>query len=409
MVWFRIAFRNIVKNRRRSLIATLTLLIGVAAINLFEGYMADTIEGLSLSAIHAEGLGHLIVFKRDALIKGKLDEEKYILTGDEITKIRRLLSKDPSVKLVVPKLEVSGLISNGKASVIFIGLGIDPKDDQTIRANYRYTGQGLPINAENPAGGQVAVNLAKILGLNLDDTVVIFSTTLAGTMNAVDLEVQGIYNTGSSATNDKYIKLPLQLARSLYDTDGAHNVSILLDSREKTNSAREVIKKTLIEAGLDVEVRTWEQMSVYYENVKNLFNMIYSFISLIVMLVVIMSVLNVMTMSVMERTREIGTLRALGLRRWGVLKVFCAEAFVLGAIGVFLGAILTVILIQGIAALGITYTPPGISERVSLAVSFLPWSILFNGGFLTLLCTLAGIAPARLGARMEIVNALGHV
>lgn len=408
-MFFRLGFRNVLRNRRRSAITTLVLVTGIAALNLFVGYMADTLSGLANAAIHAEGLGHLIVYKRDALTKGKVHEEKYTLTGAEVAAIRRVLGADPDVKLIAPKLEISGLVTNGRTSVIFIGMSIDPRDNDVLKADYAYVGEGRPISSDSRFGAQVSSGLAEIMELKLGETYTLFSTTLTGQMNAVDMLVQGIYNTRSTATNDKYLLVPLPIAQELYDTDGASQVSILLSATALTVPKRAEFESRLKAAGLDVEVRTWRERSAFYQSVYNLYGMAFLFLFAIVFVVVLMSVLNTLTMSVMERIREIGTLRVLGLKRRGVLRMFAAEALILGGISAALGSVVTVVVAGLIATSNIQYTPPGISEAVSLRVSLLPAWLAANAALVCAASVIAATAPARTGARMEIVDALGHV
>ena len=293
--------------------------------------------------------------------------------------------------------------------MIFIGIGIDPEDDRVLQRDLSYTGEGHPLDKSNHFGGQMASGLAEALGFKIGDVATLFTTTLKGQMNAVDMDVLGIADTGSRATNDKYIKMPLQLARTLYATDGAHEVAILLDSTERTLEARERVERSLRAAGVDVEVRTWQEMSAFYRSVANLFGTIFSFLFIIVLLVVIMGVFNTMTMSVMERTREIGTLRALGLRRMGVLKLFCVEAAVIGTTGVSLGLVLTLAFAKLVEAAQITYVPPGSSGAVTLVAAVLPSAFLWNGSFLVFLCVVAAFFPARIGYRRKVVDALRHV
>lgn len=409
MTWIRLGFRNIMKNRRRSIITLMAMAVGYTAVSLFQGYVTDMRAGLRRGAIHGEALGHLILFKKGALTAGKLDEEKYILTGEELEKICTLLRPIPSVKLFIPRLELSGLVSNGKESMIFIGQGIDPDVYRQLKQGFSFTGEGTRITRESPIGGQVASDLAQTLGLKLGKTTVLFSITLAGHMNAVDMDIQGIYNTGTRATNDKYVLVPLDLARKLYDTDGASQLSILLNSLNDIPETKTLMEQILREANLDMEIKPWNEMSAFYTNVSNLFGMIFLFLFIIILVVVVMGVLNTMSMSIMERFREIGTLRAFGLKRSGVLKLFCSEALVLGSIGALLGIVLTLILVCLINAAQIRYTPPGSSESVLLEVVLQLKPLVANALVMIAFCVLAAIFPSRAAARMRIVSALVHV
>ena len=344
MIGFRIAFRNILKKRRRTAITLSALAIGYLAITMFQGYVADTLHGLRRAAIRGEGIGHLTILKKGALLRSRMDEKRYTLTGAEIGRITNLLQSVPGIILYSPRLDISGLLSNGKESVVFIGHGIDPEAYGILKKDFVYTGQGTPISPTNAIGGRIAGDLAAAMGLALGDTTVIFSTTLDNHMNALDMEIQGIYNTGTRATNDKYIIIPLSLAQRLYDTDGASRLSLLVDEKAGERAVMAQVRAVLDRAGLDMDVRTWKELSNFYTSVAGLFGMIFLFLFIIILVVAVMGVLNTMSMSVMERFREIGTMRAFGLQRGGVIRLFCIEGFLLGLIGVGLGALLALCL-----------------------------------------------------------------
>ena len=129
----------------------------------------------------------------------------------------------------------------------------------------------------------------------------------------------------------------------------------------------------------------------------------------LVFVVVLMGICNTLSMSVMERVREIGTLRALGMKKSGIVRLFAVEGAVLGGVGCLVGALASVAVASLINAAQISYTPPSSSGAVALLVAVLPRMLAASALFLTLVATLAAFWPARRAARIEIVDALGHV
>jgi len=414
LMWFTISLRNIVKNGRRSLMTILAIALGFAAINLFQGYVHSTYEGLTNAAIHGEGLGHLTVFKKGFLTEGKLHPEKYQFTRDEADRIAGLLKRQPGVKLVTPRLSLSGIISNGKNSTIFIAQGLVPSDDVVIRGDLTvFTSfKGSYLADRERAGVVVGSDLAEMLGLKIGSEAVVLSNTYSGMANALDVKVLGIYNNGSAATNDKMLLMTFRHAQDLVDVQGAENLVVLLknekDGKASAAAAAEV-SKLLAGAGFEVEVKTWEELSVFYNQVKNMFDMIFLFIFIIVLVIVIMSVINTMSMSVMERTREIGTMRALGLKRYGVKFLFATEGALLGLLGSIVGSILFFTAYAVIATMHPTYVPPASSNPVPLRVDLVWSSLVRSACFLGMLSLVAAFVPARKSARMTIVDALGHI
>jgi len=116
-----------------------------------------------------------------------------------------------------------------------------------------------------------------------------------------------------------------------------------------------------------------------------------------------------LSMSVMERVREIGTLRALGMKKGGIVRLFAVEGGLLGAIGCLTGAGLSVSLATLINLAGISYSPPSSSAAVTLSIAVLPGMLLASASVLALVAMLAALWPARRAAHIEIVDALGHV
>ena len=415
LMWLTISFRNIIKNGRRSFTTVLAIALGYAAINLFQGYMHNTYQGLANAAIHGEGLGHLTIFKQGFLDQGKLYPEKYQFGEVEVQKISTIVKQQPEVELVTPRLSVTGIISNGKNSTIFISESSIPSDDVAIRGDpTKYTSlKGSYLSDKEQTGVVLGSELAKMLNLKQGGDAVILSNTYSGMANALDVKVSGIYDTGTSATNDKMLLMTYRHAQDLMDFKGAERLIVLLKSDENGKAAASAaagrITRLLSDSGYAVEIKTWNELSVFYTQVKNLFDMIFLFIFSIVLVIVVMSVVNTMSMSVMERTREIGTLRALGLKRYGVKLLFATEGVLLGILGSSAGGVIFFVVHMIITMTHPTYIPPASSMPVPLHVDLMWPALLQSVFFMAVLSTLAAFVPARRSARMTIVDALGHI
>jgi putative ABC transport system permease protein len=172
---------------------------------------------------------------------------------------------------------------------------------------------------------------------------------------------------------------------------------------------RGILLKKLSQAGLACEIKTWNELSLFYSKVKGMFDMMFLFLFSIVLVIVVMSTVNTMGMAVMERTREIGTLRALGLKRRGVSLLFAMEGGLLGLFGSCIGVALHISVWAMIRALSPTYTPPGISTPVPLVVDLVPRALFVLMACLLFLSLFAAIIPARRAAKQNVVDALGHV
>jgi len=360
--WIKIAFRNILRNKRRSFVTLLAIAIGFSAVSLFRGYTDNTYDGLRNSAIRGEGLGHLTIFKKGWIENGRLDPENYLLTSREIQTIIQIVEQEDEVILGTPELHISGLVTNGSISTIFLAKGVIPNHDKTLKgawAAFRPV-TGNPLKDDIVFGVEMAQDLSKHLDFKPESEGVIMASTLDGQMNALNIKISGIYDTGNSATNDKYMRLPFSYAQELYDTDKADRVIVLLDYWKHTRQLRDRLFQKLDQAGLSVEIKTWNELSLFYTKVKGLFDMIFTFIFSIVLIIVVMSIINTIV--------------------WGI--------------------------IRGISP---TYTPPGSSSPVPLIVNLVPEAMVLLMVFLIILSLTAAILPARRAAKQNVVESLGHV
>jgi len=416
---FKLALRGLLRNRRRSLVTLLAIALGFAAIALFAGYTHNVYDALARHSIHREMIGHLTLSKRGMRKEGKLDPERYLLTANEVEAITKLLKDEPHVEMVAPRLALSGLVSNGRASTIFIAEAIEPAAMEHFQINAtteRGKKSGLYDNLKmqlDPAHAEVvelSEGLVEMLHLSVGGQAAVLVNTLSGQANALDITVGHTFNTGNAGSNDKFAFMSLALARTLLDAEGrADRLTILLDDVDQSEAMRERLLAKLRNAGFDVEIRTWQDLSDFYNQVHGMFDMIFGFIFSIVLTVVVMSVANSMGMTVVERTREIGTLRAIGLKRSGVVRLFTTESMLITLIGCVVGLLITLAVRWGINLANISYVPPNSVSPVPLLVDMDTGRVLFTFVLMGVVGTLAAYLPARRAAKKDIIDALGHV
>ncbi len=412
--WIKLAVRNLFRNGRRSLFTVLAIALGFAAVNALGGFTAYIFTSLEDSHIYAQANGHLSIFKKGFLREGKLDPTRYLLDGDDLATVLDAVNRRPEVVVVTPQLDISGLVSNGQVSTIFLASGRVPSDVHAIASRSRstvgrlkhYSGEPLSDAASDGVG--MANGLADQLGLELGSTAIAMAPTVAGQINALDARILQTFDSPVEALQDKLMLVTLDFARELYDTPGADRVNVLLRDESQIQAVRAELERTLAERGVEVEIHTWEELSPFYTKVKQMFEVIFLFAFLIVFTIVVMSVVNTVGMAIMERTREIGTLRALGVKRRGIVGLFAVESLLLGFFGSLLGVALTVLVWGGVAWFEPTWVPPQIARRVPLEVYLVPREMLGSVVSLLLLSLLAATLPARKAARMEVVGALGH-
>lgn len=416
MTWFKIALRNIFKNGRRSFFTILAIGVGFAAVNIFGGFESYIFRGLRDALIYAQGEGHLAVFKKGTRIFDReIDPVRCLISGDEQKSARKIVEKYPEVILMTGQLRISGLLSNGDVSTVFIASGRVPSDMREIRSHGRgmigtirlYTGK--PLQDSLSYGIGLSSGLARKLKVGIGSDVIAMAPTTDGQINALDARVMQLFESPAASLNDKLMFVPLKFAQSLYDTDGTDRLVVLLKDTRMSGAMKKELNRAFTAAGIDLEVKTWEDIAPFYTKVKNMFRIIFLFLFVIVLVIVVMSIINTMSMTVMERIREIGTLRSLGIRRRGIVLLFAIESTLLGIFGSFLGLVLTLAGWLAVRMARPTWVPPHITKRVPIEVYLVPEYLVLTGVFLVALSLIAAVLPARRASGMNIVDALGHV
>jgi putative ABC transport system permease protein len=392
-------------------VTLLAIGVGYAAISLFYGYIHDVYRGLKFMAVRGEGLGNLRINRAGWQEKGKLEPEKYMFTGEETEKIIRLVTAENGVTLATPQIQVTGIVTNGIASTVFIAQGVIPGDEETIKGRWNkfLPVKGQPINDDKQYGVEIAKDLSRYLDLTPGKDGVVMAPTLEGQMNALDVQINGVYDSGNDFSNDKFMRFNYHFAQSLLDTRSAERIVVLLEDWDQTDMMRARLLEKLGAAGIDCEIRTWQEMSLSYSKQKAFLDVVFMFLFSIVLVIVVMTTVNTMGMAILERTKEIGTLRALGLKRRDVSVLFALEGAFLGFLGSIAGIVLHIIVWTVVKIHPPTYVPPGFSIAIPLYVDMVPLTLLLLLMNLVTLSLLAAIVPARRAARQNIVDALGHV
>ena len=415
MTLTKIAIRNLLKNSRRSFFTMLAIGLGFAAVTMFGGFTSYMFSGLQDAFIYGQANGHLTILKEGFLSRTHDDPEKYLLSAEESAKVNKILQGFSEVVFQMPQLQISGLLSNGDVSTIFVASGRQPSIVRKIRGsapgiigNIKLF-QGNELQDDVPYGVGVSNGLARLLNLELNGNAITMMTTAEGQINALDVEVFQLIDAPIELLNDKLMFVPLDFAQSLFDTKGVDRISVLLQKTDQTELLLKLITEELIQQGLPVEVKTWKELAPSYGKVKDMFNMIFIFIFVIVFVIVVMSVINTIGMAIMERTREIGTLRTLGVKRSGIVLLFTAESGLLGLFGSGLGFFISVVSWLIVRFLEPTWIPPGITRSVPIEVNLIPGYMLLSLVFLVTLSLLSAIMPAWRAAKRGIVEALAHV
>lgn len=413
MNWISLAFRNLLRNSRRSITTIAAVALGYAAVNVFGGFASYMFASIREAYVYDQASGHIQIWKNGAQTYGGSDPGAFLLTAQDYADLQAFAAEHPGIDLAAGMLEVKGQLDANGPQGFFISWAMPPSARTAIREravslkSLKSEDRGEPITDDTPLALGVTSGIMKNMKLEIGDDVVLMAPTVQGQMNAVEPQVRQVIDMPSKSLNNRFIFMPLELAQYLYGTDGVSSVRLLLKKTGDTDRIVAELNERF--ANRDWEVLPWHEAAQIYRSTKRMFDMIFGLVFAIIITIVTMSVLNTIGMAVVERTTEIGTLRALGLKRPGVIRLFGIESALLGIIGAVLGLGLTMAISLAIAAAGPMWEPPMSSREVLLQIPMVPFFMTATFFALVAFTFCAAYLPARRASRQSIVDALGHV
>ncbi len=400
-----LAIRNLFRHRKRTLVALSAISFGVIALLIAGGFIEWVFWGMREGTIQSR-FGHIQMTRPGYFEVGNSDPFAYLLPqGIEDQVNPQIL---PHVDIISKRLVLSGLVSHGETSVGFIGEGMDPEKDSAV-SKHLMIAEGERLSADDPNGMLLGKGLAASLGVGVGDGVILLATTATGSMNGVEGTVRGLFQSASSAYDAVALRLSLETARQLMRVPGEHSWVILLDETEHTDVVLAQLQAAYPADQLQVEFKPWYALADFYNKTVKLYSRQMDIIRLVIGLVIVLSISNTLAMSVHERTGEIGTLMAIGLKRRNILQLFMTEGLLLGIVGGLLGVGVGAALGMIISKVGIPMPPPPGMDVAVTGRIMVSWPLAMGALMLALLTAFFGsIFPAMKAARLEIVDALRH-
>ena len=314
------------------------------------------------------------------------------------------------MKAVVPKLTFSATLSTGEKSGIVVAEAL-PVDNNGSLLSFRRLLEGRDILQRGATEVVLAEGVAKKLRAKVGDRLTILAATRGGGMNAVDLVVVGISTSGIGAIDNIGIYLDLDLVKQLLNVQDVPQLIVTVDQTENTTQVRDRILSLRLPGGKPPALRTWEQIADYYRQVRDFYITLVRVIKAIVIAVVVFSIVNTMLMTVFERFREIGTLRAIGTRKRGIVGLFLAEGAVLGVLGGVLGVLLAYLVAWILNRAGGIYIPPppGMSKGYNAEFWITAGSAAEAFALAVVVSTLSSIYPSRKAVGISVADALRYL
>lgn len=398
---FKLALRNILRQKTHTLMTLAAVIAGVTGIILAGGWVQDIYVQLGEALIHSQS-GHLQTYHQGYYEAGSRSPEKYLI--DTPDTIRQQIASETGVTQVMARLNFSGLLNNGKSDLPIIGEGVEPSHEVKLGSSVQIT-EGRQLNDEDTFGILLGKGVAQALQLKPGDPVTLLINTLDGALNSLDFQVTGIFQSFSNDFDARAVRIPLAAAQELLGTQGVNALVISLKHTEETDQIAARLKQSLESSGL--EVKTWVELNDFYEKTVEMYKGQFGVLQIIILIMVLLSVANSVNMSIFERVGEFGTMMALGNDSHQVFRLIISENLLLGLIGGGLGVGTGILLATAISAIGIPMPPPPNADLGYIArIQIVPSVLLLALGIGFTATVLAAILPARHVSRIPVVDAL---
>jgi len=397
---FKLAFRNLGRNKSRSLLSALAVGIGMALLLLMASVLEGEMTGALQNTIRLQS-GHIQV-RPSSYEEGKvsLKWEDLIENPDQVVQQLKSMSQ---VTTATPRLIASSILTVRDESKGVQILGIEP--DSAANQPFRdgmITGEF--IKADDREGILIGNVLADKFSLKVNDKLNLLVTTSNGDVNEQLFTVRGIFTTRTPGYDESTIFMPLAKAQAITATENhVSTIFVLLQDSNQADAVAEALKSN------NYKILTWREQNAFITQFEDFANAFFIVIYLIVLGITATVVTNTLVMAVFERTREIGILSAIGMKGRGIMAQFLAEAALLATGGVIAGLLIGGAMVAYFTIYGIYIGDYGLTGVLfeDHIYAHLTLANTINLAVITYIITLiASVYPARLAARMEPVEAL---
>jgi len=462
MKTFSLALRNLLRNRRRSLTTLLAMVVGLTAILLFGGYRANITYGIETGFV--QGSGHLQIQHQNYYLEGGDNPTAYGIADYQhiIDVVQHDPELSPMLNMVTPTLQLGGLAGNFAAGISrsVFAVGVIPEQRAVMEKWNDYglisyvrplhlsgtspdsvvIGDGLArklklckalqiadcVQSDTPVvsnGADAPADITALSDLAQSDVkpdqgtrIEMLASTAHGAPNVASLTVNSARNMGIKALDDVYLAMHLVQAQKLiYGSNEAQvtAIQIQLKHTDQIPAAKARLKVLIAQQfpNQPLEVMDFKTLNPMYGQTAQFMNSMFGFIATLIAVIVLFTIGNTMSTAVVERTVEIGTLRAMGLRCSGLRFLFLCEGILLGLIGAAAGVIIALGIAYLINHSGLSWIPPGYSYAYLILVRVWQDPALLIGSVvgLVLVTVVSAWWPANRASRMMIVDALRHV
>ena len=408
---FKIAIRNLMRYKRRTLLTASLITMGVVFVLVFVS-VSSSFKSMMIGQVTDSFLGHIQIHKKGYVASIESLPLTMNLGPQAIKKVEKAISEIPDIEIHSIRIKFGGMFSNFVETTNIRLNGIDPVEEiKTIPLFPARIIEGEKIILK----GEILIPelLAKGMKVKVGDTVVIIATNKDGSVNGRQFRVGGIVESViGPGGRDGYIHIEDAMDILRMDEMEISEIAIRLKDFDKlhvvSSKLNDAFSKELNKKGKPkFEVHTWEKLHPFY-NIARMIDIMTFFIKLMLIAIVLIIIMNVMVMAVYERIREIGTIAAMGTMPEKILSMFVIEGFSLGVFGVILGNILGIAIIFILNISKITFDF-GRQTGLLLSPTLHLQDVLVISIIVIIISVIASLQPAYKASKMEPIEALRYV
>ncbi|MBX3041548.1 MAG: FtsX-like permease family protein [Bdellovibrionaceae bacterium] len=390
MTW-SFAFRNLFRNARRSVATGIAILVGFLGLVLLGGFIFRVENTLQAQAIYLKYKGHLSIFRKEGLEKFATDPSRFQLLPVDVEKIQGVLKDhQDEIDWTGSTLSGVGLLSNGLKSTPYSLLAVDVNSFEQVQKNkmVRTWAKEFVTSedeayakavAADPTAISISIRLGELLSLYppyeklSEETKSLQMAGLSyfGDLNAVNSELRGSHSTGSEFSENTSLIGSLTLAQDLFQTEGIQSLIVFLKDRTRTHDLLASLNQRFADTQMPYQAYPFDDQDISpsYVGAKGFLFVMSGFFIFLICGAVILSILNSLTMGILERTREIGTLRALGFKRLQISWMLTQESLWLTTLASLAGAVLALVISMIVNQVNFRFTPPGAPKSIQFLLT----------------------------------------
>ena len=404
----RMAWRNVWRNGRRTVIALIAISLGLMLLLFFDGVFGGTEQSMYGNLVRLQG-GNMQVHAPGYRERAR---RLPLYPLDDPAAVMQAAQAEPQVVATSRRIKTSGMVSSREGTFPVVITGIEPEREAPVSFVAEHITQGRYLTADDEDFILIGRALADRMEVDVDDRITLVGRATHEQMRRRTMTVVGIYEIGLAEAEKSAVYVSLAEAQTLFDLrDQATEVVISL---ERVGQEPAVVD-TLQAALPGYEVDSWDTLNPDMRQAIEVNKQFMSLFGLVILLIAGVGILNLLLMAVFERTREIGLLAAMGLKRREVTVLFLLEGILIGLLGALAGCLLGGLIVGYLGRVGFAYN---VSSEASEMIALVGGRIyprlgvdLLLGRALTvaIIAALASLYPAWQASKREPAEALHYV